>query len=73
MDEILSHKDVCAYLKLAKSTVYKLSQNGSLPSATVGRHLRFRKAKIDAWLDKQENLKAKKILMKAKNPRKKSK
>ena len=57
MDEILSLREVCSYLKLAKSTIYKLSQTGKLPSAIVGRQLRFRKAKIDAWLDGQERRK----------------
>lgn len=66
MDEILSFKDVCSYLKLAKSTVYKLSQEGSLPSARVGRNLRFRKSRIDAWLDRQEMLKAKKAHLRKK-------
>jgi excisionase family DNA binding protein len=53
-DEIMSLKDVCAYLKLAKSTAYLLAQRGDLPASVVGRQLRFRKTKIDQWLDQQE-------------------
>ena len=71
MDEVLILKEVCSYLKLAKSTVYKLSQEGSLPSARVGRHLRFRKSRIDAWLDAQEKLKAQKARINNKKAKRK--
>ncbi len=66
MDEILSLNEVCDYLKLAKSTVYKLSRTGTFPSAIVGRQLRFRKTRINAWLDTQEKLKARMNTKKAK-------
>jgi len=59
VSEIMSLGGVCSYLKLTKSTVYKLSQRGDLPSSRVGRQLRFRKSKIDAWLDTREEQKAK--------------
>jgi excisionase family DNA binding protein len=42
--------DLVVYLKLPKSTVYKLSQEGKIPGLKVGRHWRFHKDRIDAWL-----------------------
>ncbi len=38
------------YLKLPKSTVYKLAQEGKIPGQKVGKHWRFRKEAIDRWL-----------------------
>lgn len=40
-DYIMTVKDVAHYLKLAKSTVYKLVQNGTLPARKVGGTWRF--------------------------------
>ncbi len=58
--DIMSLPEVCEYLKLTKSTVYKLSQRGDLPSSRIGRQLRFRKSRVDSWLDSREIQKAKK-------------
>ena len=45
--------ELSAYLKIAKSTLYKLAQEDKIPCQKVGRHWRFRKAVIDEWLDGQ--------------------
>ena len=42
--------DLAAYLKISKSTLYKLAQGGSLPGQKVGKHWRFHKDAIDQWL-----------------------
>lgn len=42
--------DLVAYLKLPKSTVYKLAQEGKIPGQKVGRHWRFHREMIDSWL-----------------------
>jgi excisionase family DNA binding protein len=42
---------LAAYVKLAKSTVYQLAQEGRLPGQKVGRHRRFRRETVDRWLD----------------------
>jgi len=51
--EILTIEELALYLKIPKSTLYKLVRDGSLPSKKVGKHWRFHKDAIDAWL-KQE-------------------
>jgi len=43
--------ELSAYLKIAKSTLYKLAQEGKLPGQKVGRHWRFRKNAVDRWLE----------------------
>lgn len=50
-DDVMTIDDLAAYLKLSKSTLYKLSQEGNVPGQKVGKHWRFRKETIDRWLD----------------------
>jgi excisionase family DNA binding protein len=46
--------DLSGYLKIAKSTLYKLAQEGRLPGQKVGKHWRFHKEAIDNWLKRKE-------------------
>ena len=50
---ILTIDELSAYLKIPKSTLYKLVREGKIPSQKVGRHWRFRKVAIDLWLDER--------------------
>ena len=52
--EILTIDELAVYLRISKSTAYKLVREGQIPSQKVGRHWRFRKESIDRWLDKGE-------------------
>ena len=49
-DSVLTIDELAGYLKIAKSTAYKLAQEGKLPGQKVGRHWRFHKEAIDRWL-----------------------
>ena len=49
-DNVFTIGELAAYLKISKSTLYKLAQEGSLPGVKVGRHWRFHKDAVDAWL-----------------------
>jgi excisionase family DNA binding protein len=49
-DMVMTIEDLSEYLKISRSTLYKLAQEGKLPSQKVGRHWRFHKAAIDKWL-----------------------
>lgn len=42
--------DLAHYLKVAKSSLYKLAQDRRLPGKKVGKHWRFHKDLIDRWL-----------------------
>ncbi len=53
-DSVMTIQELSTYLKIAKSTLYKLAQEGKLPGQKVGRHWRFRKERIDRWLDERE-------------------
>ncbi len=49
-DRVLTIDELADYLRIAKSTLYKLAQERRLPAQKVGRHWRFRKMAIDEWL-----------------------
>ncbi len=50
-DRVMGIEGLAKYLNLSKSTVYKLAQEGSLPSQKVGKHWRFRQETVNRWLD----------------------
>ena len=39
-----------AFLKIPRSTLYKLVQEGRVPAVKVGRHWRFSKSTLDQWI-----------------------
>jgi excisionase family DNA binding protein len=49
--DVLTIEELSVYLKIPKSTLYKLVREGKVPAQKVGRHWRFRKKAIDRWLD----------------------
>ena len=51
ISEVLTIDELAAYLKIPKSTLYKLAREGKVPSHKVGRHWRFQKRSIDLWLE----------------------
>ena len=50
---IMTLEEVAKYLRVHKSTVYRLAKNGTIPSTKVANQWRFKKAHIDAWLSAQ--------------------
>lgn len=49
-DSVLTITELSKYLKISRSTLYKLAQEGKLPAQKVGRHWRFHRQAIDRWL-----------------------
>ena len=49
--DVLTIEDLSGYLKISKSTLYKLVREGVIPCQKIGRHWRFRKKAIDRWLE----------------------
>jgi excisionase family DNA binding protein len=47
---VLTIDELADYLKVSKSTLYKLAQEGKVPGQKVGRHWRFHRTIIDHWL-----------------------
>jgi len=53
-DQILTLKEVAAYLKLAEKTAYKLAAAGKLPGFKVGGSWRYKQSDIDRWIEEQK-------------------
>lgn len=49
-DDIMTIDALAEYLKISKSTLYKLVQDGKLPGQKVGKRWRFHKKAVDRWL-----------------------
>jgi excisionase family DNA binding protein len=48
--EILTVVDVAQFLRVPKSTVYKLARIGELPASKIGKHWRFLRRDIHEWM-----------------------
>lgn len=53
-DVIMTVHDVAEYLKVARSTVYRLVRQDKLPGRKVGGTWRFSLRAIDAWIDNRQ-------------------
>ena len=47
---VLTIEELSTYLRIPKSTLYKLVREGKVPCQKIGRHWRFQKGAIDHWL-----------------------
>lgn len=54
-DQILTLKEVAAYLKLAEKTAYRLASEGKLPGFKVGGSWRFKREDLEAWIDESKS------------------
>jgi excisionase family DNA binding protein len=49
-DRILKLKELSAYLKIPESTLYKIAWEGGIPAQKIGKHWRFDRRAINAWM-----------------------
>ena len=57
--DILTIPEVANYLRITEKTTYRLAAEHKLPAFKVGGSWRFRKSKIDAWIENQGTQKGK--------------
>jgi len=48
--DVLTLNEVAEYLRIPRSTAYKLAQEGRLPGQKAGRQWRFHRAVVERWL-----------------------
>ena len=48
-DDVLNADEVSAWLKIPKSTLYKLCSEGQIPAGKIGRHWRFHRETLEKW------------------------
>ena len=49
-DDIMTMDELAEYLKISKSTLYKLAQDNKLPGQKIGKRWRYPKDAVDAWV-----------------------
>lgn len=55
-DQVMTLEELSLYLKIPKSTLYKLVQEGRIPGQKLGKQWRFGKDAINRWLDSECSL-----------------
>ncbi len=53
--EAMTIEKLSSYLKVPKSTLYKLVQEGRVPRQKVGKHWRFGKSAVDRWINDEQD------------------
>ena len=48
--EVMTVKDLAAYLQIGRSYAYYLVRTGEIPSFAVGRNIRVRRSDVNRWL-----------------------
>ena len=56
--DIMTVKEVAAYLKITEKTAYRLAAEGKIPGFKVGGSWRFRQSEIDKWIETETERKA---------------
>ena len=56
---ILNTGEAAGYLRLHPRTLTRMAREGEIPGLQIGRHWRFRRADLDAWVDSKVSSAAK--------------
>jgi len=51
--EVMNADEVSSWLRIPKSSLYKLCSEGQIPCAKIGKHWRFDKAMVKSWFEKR--------------------
>ena len=55
--EVLTIVEVARFLRVPKSTVYKLARAGELPASKIGKHWRFLRQDVRSWVHSRSSQK----------------
>ena len=51
--EVLNADEVSSWLRIPKSTLYKLCSEGQIPCAKIGKHWRFDRTMVKSWFEER--------------------
>jgi DNA binding domain, excisionase family len=51
IDRWLSMDEICQYLGASTDTIYRWIEHNGMPASKVGRFWKFKKNKVDAWIE----------------------
>ena len=52
--EVMDLRQAADYLGISSDTLYKYAGEGFIPGFKLGNRWRFRKSKLEEWMDKKE-------------------
>lgn len=58
--EVMTIKQIADYLQVDKKTVYRLAQKSEIPCFKIGYTWRFKKERIDKWIEEKDVMNNKK-------------
>ncbi len=58
MNNVMTVEEVTAYLKVHRSTIYRLVKTHKIPAFRIGSDWRFNREHIDAWMNDQQKQKS---------------
>ena len=53
-NKFMTADEVAEYLRLTTAKIYRLSQKGMIPAYKFGREWRFKRERIDQWIEERE-------------------
>jgi excisionase family DNA binding protein len=51
LDRWLSMDEICQYLGASADTIYRWIEHNDMPASKVGRFWKFKKDKVDTWIE----------------------
>lgn len=51
--DVLNVDEVSSWLRIPKSTLYKLCSEGKIPCAKIGKHWRFDRISVESWFKRR--------------------
>ena len=51
--DVLNVDEVSSWLRIPKSTLYKLCSEGKIPCAKIGKHWRFDRTSVESWFKRR--------------------
>ena len=60
MEKLLTLPELADYLRMSKEKLYRMAKHGKIPASKLGGSWRFKKTRVDSWVDQMENTNIKK-------------
>ena len=54
MEKLLTLPDLASYLQMSKEKLYRMAKAGKIPASKLGGSWRFKKTRVDSWIDQME-------------------
>jgi excisionase family DNA binding protein len=62
---VMTLEEVARYLRINKSTVYRMARDGTLPAWKLGNVWRFKKESIESWIASNQRAQRQKLRRRA--------